>query len=75
MTATNAIYSVLRLMNSEWGLSAHAGRQLYLACVTAVSDYGAEIWYHGQKQYLRQLQTLQNKALRKIFRSLQNFTN
>ena len=34
--------------------------------MTAVSDYGAEIWYHGQKQYLRQLQTLQNKVLRKI---------
>ena len=44
MAATSAMYSVLRLMNSEWGLSAHAGRQLYLACVTAISDYGSEIW-------------------------------
>ena len=53
-------------MNSEWGLSAQAGKQLYLTCITLVSDYEAEIWWIGQKSYQDQLQKLQNKALHKI---------
>ena len=56
-------------MNSEWGLSAQAEKQLYLACITSVSDYEAEIWWKQQKTYQDQLQKLQNKALHKILRA------
>jgi hypothetical protein len=40
--------------------------QLYKSCVCTVSDYGAEIWFKDQKSYLSKLQSLQNKAARKI---------
>ncbi len=53
-------------MNSEWGLNAKSGKQLYLACVTSISDYDAEIWWNNQKSYLVKLRKLQNAALRKI---------
>jgi hypothetical protein len=55
-----------RLANSERGLSPLALRQLYLACVTSVSDFGSPIWWKGQAQFKRSLQVLQNLALRKI---------
>ena len=64
--ATRVLHLIHRLMNSEWGLSAQAEKQLYLTCITSVSDYGAEIWWKGQKSYQDQLQKLQNKALHKI---------
>ena len=53
-------------MNSEWELSAQAEKQLYLACITSISDYEAEIWWKNQKTYENQLQKLQNKALYRI---------
>jgi len=57
---------ITRLLNSEWGLSAKAGRQLYMACITSISDYGAEVWWKNQKTYQDMLQGLQNASLRKI---------
>ena len=65
-SATSAMHMLLRLLRSEWGLSATSGRQLYIACVTSICDYGAEIWFKNQKQYIEQFQKLQNKAIRKI---------
>jgi hypothetical protein len=47
-----------RLANSERGLSPFALRQLYLACVTSIADYGSIIWWKGQSQLERQLQGL-----------------
>jgi hypothetical protein len=41
-------------------------RQLYLACIVSVADYGAPIWWKGQAFAVRQLQALQNLGLRKI---------
>ena len=55
-----------RLANTERGLSPHALRQLYLACVTSIADYGSAIWWKGQAQFKRPLQALQNLGLRKI---------
>jgi hypothetical protein len=55
-----------RLANSERGLSPFAIRQLYLACITSVADYGSPIWWRGQAQFKKPLQALQNLALRKI---------
>ena len=41
-------------------------RQLYIACVASVSDFGAPVWYKGQEFALKQLGALQNLAMRKI---------
>ena len=55
-----------RLANSEKGLTPFALRQLYLACVVSVADYGSVIWWRGQASLLRPLQAIQNLAVRKI---------
>ena len=64
--AKSTFYRMNRLANSERGLTPFAMRQLYLACVTSVADYGCQIWWHGQSQFKRPLQALQNLGLRKI---------
>ena len=64
--ARSAFQRMTRLANTEKGLSPFAIRQLYLACVTSVADYGAAIWWKGQAQFKKPLQALQNLALRKI---------
>lgn len=64
--ATATFYRLARLANSERGLSAYAIRQLYLACVTSVADYGSVIWWKGQGHLKSRLQKLQNLGLRKI---------
>lgn len=64
--ARSAFQRLSRLANSELGLSPFAIRQLYLACVASVADYGSPIWWRGQAQFKRPLQALQNLAMRKI---------
>ena len=64
--ARSAFQRMTRLANTAKGLSPFAVRQLYLACVTSVADYGSPIWWRGQAQFERPLQALQNLALRKI---------
>ena len=41
-------------------------RQLYIACISLVADYGVSIWWNNQKHFLERFQKLQNQALRKI---------
>jgi hypothetical protein len=41
-------------------------RQLYIACITSIADYGVPIWWNNQKFLLDKYQKLQNSALRKI---------
>jgi ribonuclease HI len=64
--ARSAFQRMARLANTQNGLSPFAIRQLYLACVTSIADYGSVIWWKGQAQLIRPLQALQNLALRKI---------
>lgn len=64
--ARSAFQRMARLANSERGLSAFAMRQLYLACIASIADYGSPIWWRGQAQLKRSLQALQNLGLRKI---------
>jgi hypothetical protein len=65
--AKQAFYRLNRLSNINKGLSPYAIRQLYLACVTSVADYGSILWWGKlNKTQLRPLQALQNLALRKI---------
>ena len=65
-TVTRMLHSLFRLMNSEWELNVKSGKQLYLACVTSISDYDVEIWWNNQKSYLVKFRKLQNAALQKI---------
>ncbi len=65
-SATRTLHLLHRLLNSEWGLSAAAGRQLYSACITSISDYGCQIWWNRQKGFVKLFQKLQNAAMRKI---------
>ena len=64
--ARSAFYRMTRLANSNRGLSPFALRQLYLACITSIADYGSVIWWRGQAQLKKPLQALQNLGLRKI---------
>ena len=41
-------------------------RQLYIAYIVSVADYGVPIWWDSQKVLLDKYQKLQNLALRKI---------
>ena len=67
--ASAAFYRLSRLANSNKGLSPRAVRQLYLACVTSVADYGCQIFWKEQQTALNQRQKLQNQACRKILGS------
>jgi ribonuclease HI len=64
--ARQAFYRLNRLANSERGLSPQAIRQLYLACVTSVADYGSPIYWKAQSYAISMLQPLHNIACRKI---------
>ncbi len=65
-TVIRTLHSLFRLMNSEWELNVKSEKQLYLTCVTSISDYDVEIWWNNQKSYLVEFRKLQNAALRKI---------
>lgn len=64
--AKSAFFRMCRLANTERGLSPFAMRQLYMACVTSIADYGCQVHWKGQGSTLKLLQGLQNLALRKI---------
>jgi len=65
-TVIRTLHSLFRLMNSEWELNVKSEKQLYLTCVTFISEYDVEIWWNNQKSYLVKFRKLQNAALRKI---------
>ncbi len=65
-TVIRMLHSLFRLMNNEWKLNVKSEKQLYLTCITSISDYDVEIWWNNQKSYLVKFRKLQNAALRKI---------
>jgi hypothetical protein len=65
INATKALHSISRLQN-EWELLSMTSRQLYITCISAISNYDSEIWWKNQKQLRNKLQKLQNATLRKI---------
>lgn len=68
--AERALSGILRLSNTEKGLTVGNMRRLYQACIIPVSDFGSEIWWKsggkGQQHLKDKLQVLQNKATRRI---------
>jgi hypothetical protein len=70
--ASRSLNAICSLVRHETGLSPSATRSLYLACVTSRSDFGAEIWWTGQKALARKLQTQQNSALQRIMNAFRS---
>jgi hypothetical protein len=67
VAAASYAFNALRsLVQHKTGLSPSATRLIYQACVTSRSDFGAEIWWQGQKNLEMTLQLQQNAALRRI---------
>ena len=66
MIVIRMLHSLFNLMNSEWELNVKSEKQLYLTCITFISDYEVEIWWNNQKSYLVKFCKLQNAALWKI---------
>ena len=64
--ANRVYHQIYRLANCGKGLSYQAMRQLYMACITSIADYGVPIWWKGQRHYLERFEYLQNSMLRKI---------
>ena len=64
--AKKVFMQIERLSNTERELSFQAMRQLYIACMSSVADYGVPVWWNNQKHLLEKFQKLQNQALRKI---------
>jgi hypothetical protein len=60
------LHRILRIVNISRGLSPSAVRQLYLACVISIADYGSIIWWKGQKSLIKPLQAIQNTACLRI---------
>jgi len=66
-------HQIERLFNIKRELSFQVIRQLYIACITSITDYGISIWWNNQKHLLKKFQRLQNTALRKILGALKIF--
>src|SRR5690606_24091107 len=61
-----AFFALRRMANTQHGLTVSSMRQLYTSAILPVLDYGAEIWWKGQKTMISKLQNLHNTALRSI---------
>ena len=64
--ALKILNQIERLSNTKRGLSFQAVKQLYIACISSIADYGVPIWWNNQKNILKKFQKLQNIALRKM---------
>ena len=71
--ALKLLNQIERLSNTERGLSFQAMRQLYIACISSVADYGVPVWWNNQKNMLEKFQKLQNIALRKMLGAFKTF--
>src|SRR5436189_922753 len=59
-------HQISRLLNTERDLSFQTMRQLYIAYIVSIADFGVPIWWNNQKFLLDKYQKLQNLALRRI---------
>ena len=63
--ATSTFHQLQRLGSTQKGLSFRALRQLYIACVTTIADYGIQLWWRkrGIQALVNRYQRLQNLAV------------
>ena len=71
--ALKLLNQIERLSNTERGLFFQAMRQLYIACISLVADYGVPVWWNNQKNMLEKFQKLQNIVLRKMLGAFKTF--
>ena len=67
--ATAAFFRIQRLGNTQRGLSFRALRQLYIACISSVADFGVPLWWAGPgkgQSLVAKYQRLQNLAVTRI---------
>jgi hypothetical protein len=66
--AKSAFQALLRLGNSQKGLTLQALRQLYLACIASIANYGSILWFRpdSSPSSLQPLLALHYSALCKI---------
>ena len=66
--AQRAFFGMSKLGNTQRGLSFRALRQLYIACVTSIADYGVQLWWSKSttQHTIRLFQQLQNRASRRL---------
>ncbi len=57
-SAQKVFTQIERLSNIERELSFQAIRQLYIACISLVADYGVPVWWNNQKCLLEKFQKL-----------------
>jgi ribonuclease HI len=62
ISTSRSFNALCSLVKHEPGLSPSATRSLYCMCILSRSDFGAEIWWMGQKTFTKRLQTQQNAA-------------
>jgi ribonuclease HI len=70
--ATCTFNALGSLVPHETGLPPSTTRLIYQVCVTSRSDFGAEIWWQGQKNLETTLQLQQNAALRRILNAFRS---
>src|SRR6266498_2537111 len=61
--ATRIFHQIKRLFNIERGLLFQVIRQLYIACIILIADYGVLIWWNNQKHLLEKFERFQNVVL------------
>jgi ribonuclease HI len=64
--AERAALGLARLGRCNYGMTAAAIRQLYLACVAPVMDYGAPVWWTGKESHISKLKKAHSIGLRAI---------
>ncbi|KAK6857470.1 hypothetical protein PG995_006297 [Apiospora arundinis] len=66
--ANGALQRIQRIARQRRGLGLNALRQLYMACVSSVADYGSLLWFGRRscQSLWEQYQKLQNRALATI---------
>jgi hypothetical protein len=72
IAASRSLNVLWSLEKHETGLSPSATRSVYCTCVLSRSDFGAEIWWTGQKTFTQCLQTQQNATLRRILNTFRS---
>ena len=71
--ALKILNQIERLSNTERGLSFQAIKQLYIAYISSIANYGVPIWWNNQKNMLEKFQKLQNITLRKMLNAFKTF--
>lgn len=58
-------------LSKTYGLCPGLVRRIQIAAVQSVALYGAELWWRGQKHYVKDLQKLINRQARSITGSIE----